>query len=101
MQHETQKIILVHETEGVGRAGGSKAETFTEPQADLRLVVEGRQLKGYYCKSAKDGLGSITFPRADPSPRIGLTAGQGPDTVEHWVTFDDFRVRELDSGERR
>lgn len=101
VQHKTQKIMLVHETEGEGRAGDSKAAPFTEPRVDLRLVVEGRQFTGYYRKSKQEEwrrLGSITFPRTDGSPRLGLTAGQGPDTVEHWVSFDDFGIRRLDSG---
>ena len=35
-----------------------------------------------------------------PSPRIGLTAGQGPDDVVHWVWFDDFRLLRLAAAER-
>ena len=81
VQDKTQKIMLVHETEGDGRAGDSKAEPFTEPRVDLRLVVEGRLFTGYYRKSATADwrqLGTITFPREGKSPKIGLTAGARP-----------------------
>ncbi|MEM7585623.1 MAG: DUF1349 domain-containing protein [Acidobacteriota bacterium] len=95
VQHKTQKIMLVHEVEGDGRAQDSQAEPYTARQVTLRLVVEGRVFTGFYRATTEDAwtkLGLITFPNAMSSARVGLAAGDGPDTVAHWVTFDDFRL---------
>ena len=44
--------------------------------------------------------GMVTlWKEGKPSPRIGLTAGQGPDDVVHWVWFDDFRLLRLAAAE--
>ncbi len=107
VQHETQKIMLVHETGGDGRAEESKAVPYLPSRVDLRLVVEGLRFTGYYRESASEPwtlLGSIDFPakgraRAGGSPRIGPTAGSTREKPGHWVTFDDFSLRRLSSGD--
>ncbi len=98
MAHETQKIMLVHETEGDGRAQDSKAEPYAARRGDRRLMVEGKLFTGFYRPSAQDPwqrLGAITFPGIAGSPRVGLTAGGGPQKGSHWVTFDDFSIWRL------
>lgn len=99
VQDKTQKIMLVHETQGSGRASESRAEPFNEEQVDLRLNIKNNLFTGYYRKDPGDEwnrLGSITFPKFDESPRIGIIAGEGPDATEHWVTFDNFIVQKAD-----
>ncbi len=98
VQDKTQKIMLVYETSGLGRASDSRAEPFNFDQVDLRLVIRNRLFTAHYRKSAKEAwkkLGSIIFPQSDKSPRIGLIAGDCPDTVEHWVVFDNFIVERI------
>ena len=99
VQDKTQKIMLVHEREGSGRASESSAEPFNEKQVDLRLTIKNNVFTGHYRKDSSDEwhrLGSITFPKSDKSPKIGIIAGDGGDTAEHWVTFDNFIVHIAD-----
>ena len=101
---KTQKIMLVHETEGDGRAGDSHAVPYTPSRVELRLVVEGAKFTGYYRETAASAwslLGSIAFAEESAemkgaAPKIGLTAGSNPSKTGHWVTFDEFGLSRLD-----
>ena len=95
VQHETQKIMLVHETEGRGRAWSSVATPYRHQKVELRLERRGSQFIGHYRQPGEDTwvvLGTIDFEHSGSEPRFGIVAGQGDDAALHWVEFDDFRI---------
>ena len=96
VEHKTQKIMLVHEVAGRGLARQSKAVPYTSQRVNLRFAVAGRQFTGFYREPGQtswEKLGTLEFPEFEGTPRLGLVAGQGVAEKEHWVYFDDFRVR--------
>ena len=95
VQDQTQKIMLVHETGGRGQDPTAKAVPYTARRVELRLEHRGAEFTGYYRQPGSDTwqrVGTIEFEHSGPTPRIGLIAGQGRPSLEHWVDFDDFRV---------
>ena len=71
--------------------------TFTE--ADLRLRVDGNQIRGQYRPAGSAawldaGAGDLPAP-AGGTARISLHVYQGDPATEHWARFAAFRIRRV------
>ncbi|MEM7050118.1 MAG: hypothetical protein AAF604_10675 [Acidobacteriota bacterium] len=98
VQHETQKIMLVHESDGRGRDRASKAVPFQGEKVELRLERRGAEFTGYFRPPGAEAwqrLGTVELEHSGSTPTFGVVAGQGKHDEWHWVEFDDFRVLAL------
>ncbi|MGH1364095.1 MAG: hypothetical protein ACRBF0_11095 [Calditrichia bacterium] len=99
VQDKAQKIMLVPEEQGRGRADKSSAVVYTESSVVLRMIYNGSSVSAYYRSPRAVEwrfLGSLAVDDKKRNFSPGLVAGYNSEGTGHWVSFKTFAFRRLD-----
>ena len=85
-----------------GRKAGNKLTSpknviYNEPDIDLRMVLTGTKVEGWYRASSTDkwqSLGEMELP-SNGAAKIGLRTNNGEEDKLSWVRFSKFRIVQL------
>jgi len=98
VQDKAQKIMLVPEEQGRGRASKSSAVVYTESSVVLRMIYKENSVSAYYRSPGAlewEFLASLPVDDREEDFSLGLVAGYNSKGTGHWVSFKTFAFRGL------
>ncbi len=90
-------LVRRKEGKGDGPPSAPKNVVYNDPSIDLRMVVAGAKVTGWYRASSTDkwqSLGEVEMPSSGAA-KVGFRTGNGDGPKPSWARFSKFRILQI------